>query len=128
MGKEQLEIYDKITSNFNKIQSKKFRKEGGIDCETQNIEQVIKILGDEMEQALISDRKSNKEKQPAFERLKLLSKIEITLGKLNLQEEYLEKEGCQRLADWLKPMPDNTYPNKKIVLTILNCIDRLPIS
>jgi hypothetical protein len=127
MGKEQLEIYDKITSNFNKAHTKRFRKDG-IDCETQNIEKTVKNLGDEMESALINDRAANEKKRPAFERLKMLNTIEITLSKINLHEEFLEKEGCQRLADWLKPLPDNTYPNQKIVHIILSCIDRLPVS
>jgi hypothetical protein len=64
-----------------------------------------------MEDALLKDRESNNQKKPAFLRLKLLDKIDTTLRKLNLQEDYLEKDGCQRLSDWLKPMPDNTYPN-----------------
>ena len=81
-----------------------------------------------MEDALLQDRESNKNKQPAFRRLKLLAKIEGTLRKPNAwQEEFLIKDGCQRLSDWLKPMPDETYPNSKIILTILGCIDRLTI-
>jgi len=44
------------------------------------------------------------------------------------QEEFLHKDGCQRLADWLKPMPDETFPNSKIIKCVLGCIDRLPIS
>jgi hypothetical protein len=64
-----------------------------------------------MEDALLKDLESNKQKKPAFLRLKLLDKIDTTLRKLNLQEDYLEKDGSQRLSDWLKPMPDNTYPN-----------------
>lgn len=127
MGKEQLEIYDKITSNFNRVHGKKFKKDS-IDCENQNIEQVVKSICEDMYNALDSDHKSNKDKKPAFLRLKMLNRIEQTLGKINLHEEFLEKEGCQRLADWLKPLPDDTYPNQKIVMTILNCIDRLPIT
>lgn len=57
-----------------------------------------------------------------------MNKIDTTLRKFNIHEEYLEKEGCQRLSDWLKPMPDNTYPNQKIILCIMGCVDRLPIS
>ena len=110
MGKEQLEIYDKITSNFNRVHSKKFKKDS-IDCENQNIEQVVKLICEDMYKALIEDREANKKKRPAFQRLKMLNRIEGTLSKINLHEEFLEKDGCQRLADWLKPLPDNTYPN-----------------
>ena len=38
------------------------------------------------------------------------------------------KDGCQRLSDWLKPMPDSTFPNPKIINCILGCVDRLPIT
>jgi len=31
------------------------------------------------------------------------------------------------MAFWLEQMPDKTFPNAKIVMTILTCIDRLPI-
>ena len=81
-----------------------------------------------MEDALLKDHESNKNKKPAFLRFALLSKIENTLMKTNhWQEEFLHKDGCQRLSDWLKQMPDGTYPNSKIVLCIMGCIDRLPI-
>lgn len=81
-----------------------------------------------MEDALLKDHDSNKNKKPAFKRLLILSKIESVLRKqANYQEEFLHKDGCQRLADWLKPLPDGTFPNQKIVLTILGCIDRMTI-
>ena len=37
----------------------------------------------------------------------------------------MEKDGLTMLADWLEQMPDKTFPNQKIVMTILNCVDRL---
>ena len=58
----------------------------------------------------------------------MLSRIEDTLRKINVQEEFLHQNGCQRLADWMKPMPDKTYPNQKIVSCILGCVDRLSIT
>jgi hypothetical protein len=81
-----------------------------------------------MEDALLQDRESNQNKKPAFRRLLLLGRIEGQLRKTNQwQEEFLHKDGCQRLSDWLKPMPDDTYPNSKIINCIMGCIDRLPI-
>ena len=58
----------------------------------------------------------------------MLDKIDSFLRKQNIHEDFLEKDGCQRLADWLHPLPDGTYPNQKIVMCILRCIDRLPIT
>lgn len=81
-----------------------------------------------MEDALLKDRESNQNKKPAFLRFKLLARIENTLRKTNQwQEEFLHHDGCQRLSDWLKVMPDKTYPNQKIVMCIMNCIERMNI-
>lgn len=80
-----------------------------------------------MEETLVEDRDANNAKKPAFKRFKLLNKIDNTLRKLSAQEEFLQKEGCRYLYNWLVKMPDQTFPNQKIVFTILQCIDRLPI-
>ena len=122
-------MYDMITKRL-ALAKKGGRTKNHDSIETANlsVEETIKQLDDQMEDALLKDIESNKNKKPAFLRLKLLDKIDTTLRKLNLQEDYLEKDGCQRLSDWLKPMPDNTYPNQKIILSIMGCIDRLPIS
>lgn len=45
-----------------------------------------------------------------------------------MQDPFLDKAGCHVLSSWLVPMPDKTYPNPKIVMCILNCINRLPIT
>jgi len=45
-----------------------------------------------------------------------------------MQEPFLNKKGCQIMSTWLMPLPDNTFPNAKIVITILQCLDRLPIT
>lgn len=82
-----------------------------------------------MEDALLTDRNSNKNKRPAFRRLQMLTKIENTLMKTAAwQETFLLNDGVQRITDWLKPMPDETFPNKKIILCIMGCVDRLPIT
>ena len=82
----------------------------------------------EMEDALLEDIQSNKNKKMAIKRLVMLNKIDSFLRKQNLHEDFLDKDGCQRLSDWLKPLPDKTYPNQKIVECILRSIDRLPIT
>jgi len=32
------------------------------------------------------------------------------------------------MSTWLMPLPDNSFPNAKIVICILQCLDRLPIT
>lgn len=80
-----------------------------------------------MSKTLEDDRNANINKKPAFKRFKLLSKIDNTLRKINVQDEFLHKDGCKHLYNWLVKMPDETFPNQKIVHVILQCIDRLPI-
>jgi hypothetical protein len=64
-----------------------------------------------MEDALIEDREANKLKKMAVKRLLMLDKIDGFLMKSSMHEDFLEKDGCQRLADWLHPLPDKSYPN-----------------
>ena len=95
------------------------------DVECDNI--VLNLI-DKMRAAYDKDKASNLEKKPAFERLKLLKTIDITLQRADVREIFLEKDGCHELTEWCKRMPDKTYPNQKIIHSILTCIDRLPIS
>lgn len=60
----------------------------------EKIEHDVKILNDEMEEALHADRESNINKKPAFRRLLMLPKIDNQLRKLIIHEDYLHKEGC----------------------------------
>jgi transcription factor SPN1 len=78
------------------------------DAECDNI---VMNLIDKMRDAYDKDKASNLEKKPAFERLKLLNNIDITLQRVDVREIFLEKDGCHELTEWLKRMPDETYPN-----------------
>ena len=59
------------------------QKDEDIAKDAVEVERSIKMLQDEMENALLSDHESNKNKKPAFKRLLLLNKIENTLRKTN---------------------------------------------
>ena len=58
----------------------------------------------------------------------MLNKIDDTLRKDDVPEEFVRLEGIKTLSNWLSVMSDDpvVYPNQKIVYTILQCIDRLP--
>ena len=64
-------------------------------------EEITKSLVQEMDAAIESDIRSNQNKKPAFERLKLLSKIDRTLQRIKIHDEFLERDGCHRLSAWL---------------------------
>ena len=94
-------------ANFSaKKTNKGKKKEEQIAVEMKNVQAMLQSLMDDMQDALHKDIDSNKKKMPAFKRLKMLGRIEDTLRKINVQEEFLHQNGCQRLADWMKPMPD----------------------
>lgn len=124
------ELFNKISKNH--YQAMKKGKKGAKDSEDiSNIgsvdNQVFKLIN-EMTDALEEDIKSNKQRKTAFKRLLLIGRIESTLIKQDMQEPFLNKKGCQIMSTWLMPLPDNTFPNAKIVSCILHCLDRLPIT
>ena len=107
---------------------KRGRKKDSISCENDDaIHQIVKSLLDEMEDALTKDRASNLEKRPAIKRLMLLSKIDATLRRESVHEIFINQSGLIQLYNWLVAMPDGTHPNTKIVLCILQQLDRLEL-
>lgn len=60
----------------------------------QNADTVVFKLITSMTDALESDINSNKQGKTAFQRLLLLTKIEQTLIKQDMQEPFLNKNGC----------------------------------
>lgn len=80
-----------------------------------------------MDDALKKDQASNRDKKPAIKRLILLPKIDATLRRIASHDHFITNEGLDRLYNWLIAMPDDTYPNPKIVLCILQQLDRLEL-
>ena len=72
-----------------------------------------------MRQAVEKDNASNTKSLPALEKLLLLEKVTKELRRIPIQETFIEKGGCEALADWLYPLPDGTYPNVRVVNEIL---------
>lgn len=91
-------------------------------------DQIVRDLINKMSTALEDDMNSNELKKTAFKRLLMINQIEKTLIKQDMHEPFINLKGCQILSTWLMPMPDKTYPNAKIVMMILQSLDRLPIT
>jgi hypothetical protein len=91
-------------------------------------EKVIDTLLRDMKQALEEDYESNKNKKPAFKRLKLLKTIDSHMRNTNLHGMFIDKEGLKYFNAWLSQMPDGSYPNQKIVATILQCLDLIEVN
>lgn len=80
-----------------------------------------------MPEILKEDYEANKQGKPAFRRFKLLKQIDTIMRNGNTHSVFIDKGGLMNFSSWLKPMPDGSYPNQKIVLTILQCLDLIDI-
>lgn len=92
------------------------RRDGGIDLISDNDEQVlllcsfriclstflfqIKSLVDQMTRAAALDRTSNENRQPAFQKHKLLPVVRQTLLKYDLFEALLDNGMMSAVSDW----------------------------
>ena len=68
-------------------------------------------LANEMHNALIADHEALIQGEQATHRFMLLERLEKTLRKKNVQENFLELGGCRFLETWLAPHPqDGSIP------------------
>ena len=58
----------------------------------------------------------------------LLGKIDQVLRRDATHEPFVNNNGLFAIYDWLVPMPDGTYPNKKIVMTLLQQLERFRLA
>lgn len=76
----------------------------------------------------MSDRESNEKMLPGFKRFNLLKDIDFLLRRGQcVHETFVNNNGLQTFYNWLVEMPDGTYPNQKIVYTILQQLERMDI-
>ena len=74
-----------------------------------------------------ADNASNAKRKPALEKLKNLQHVTKELRRIPIQEFFIEKGGCEALANWLYPLPDRTFPSVKVVQEIMQVIETLHI-
>ena len=58
----------------------------------------------------------------------LLGKIDQVLRRDATHEPFISGDGLDAIYDWLVAMPDGTYPNKKIVMTLLQQLERFRLA
>ena len=68
----------------------------------------------QMKQAADDDFEYNKVRRPATCKLKLLSRIEDPLRKIDLREALLDSGILSVITDWLTPLPDRSLPNIRV--------------
>lgn len=81
-----------------------------------------------MKSALEEDCEANKLKKPAFKRLKMLKQIDSHMRNTNMHSIFIDKGGLKFFNAWLSQMPDGSYPNQKVVATILQCLDLIDVN
>lgn len=81
-----------------------------------------------MKLAVEADNQSNSKRKPALQKLMQLDEVTKELRRIPIQQDFLDRGGCNALADWLYPLPDGTYPNVKVVNEILQVVDTLDIN
>ncbi|CAJ0936170.1 unnamed protein product, partial [Mesorhabditis belari] len=76
-----------------------------------------------MKQAAEADCMSNTRKYPAFQKLKLLPVVKDFLLKVHMMEVLVDNGFMTALAEWLKPLPDQSLPSLGIRTTILKLLE-----
>jgi transcription factor SPN1 len=84
---------------------------------------LITLMLDVVEQ----DNASNAKRKPALQKLLNLEHVTKELRRIPIQEYFIEKGGCEALANWLYPLPDGTFPSVKVVQEIMSVIETLHI-
>lgn len=97
------------------------------DLETLE-EEKIRALKDAMEQAADKDLDAINSKQPATHKLAMLPTVEAVLAKSALHEVILDNLLLMTLRRWLEPLPDRSLPAYSIQRSILNALQKLPIT
>lgn len=85
----------------------------------------LKVLN-AMEKARLADDKSNVDRKPALQKLKILPQVYSNLRKADLRVIFVENGVYKALADWLRPMPDGSLVNEKIRTAMIDVINSLP--
>jgi len=85
-------------------------------------------LIEKMHQACIQDIEALRTKGQAMHRFTLIEYVQDQLRRKQIQDIFLEMQGCRILEMWLMKNPDNTYPPVEVVECVLSILDSLPIT
>lgn len=106
---------------------KKSRTRRGQQLNPEELREQVTNLLSKMETAADDDFKSNQERKPAIEKLKLLSEVEEVCIQRHLQQMLIEEGVLGVLKSWIEPLDDGSLPNEKIRSTVLKILHKLPI-
>jgi len=91
-------------------------------------EGTVQIFAERMQQAYKADKGSNKKKEPALSKLKMLPEVLNIFQKQYVRDSYFEGGVLKQCRNWLTPLPDGTLPNMKIRDGILKSLEKLDLT
>lgn len=97
------------------------------DCDEETENMIDKLI-QSMNDAATEDIEANKRGLPALAKLKLLDKVIKFLKVSKHHELFLVMNGCVVLGNWLKQLPDGSFPSNPLRARLLEVIQDLPVS
>lgn len=82
----------------------------------------------EMEAAYLADLENNQMGKPSLNKLQVLEKIINKIKTALFAEIFLDKNGLEQFHNFLKRLPDGSWPLSSVRRTILEAVYNLPIS
>lgn len=79
-----------------------------------------------MEAAYLADNESNQKGKPAINKIRVLDKVLLKLKTPQFATYFLNKGGLEQFNNFLKRLPDGSWPLSQMREEILNCILELP--
>lgn len=80
----------------------------------------------EMEAAYLQDLENNQLGKPGTQKLLVLAKAALRLKMASFAGMFLDKGGLEQFHNFLKRLPDGSWPLTSIRETVLNCLVKLP--
>lgn len=79
-----------------------------------------------MEAAYLSDLENNQLGQPALNKLKMLNRVVSKLKNIHFASVFLDKNGLEQFHNFLKRLPDGSWPVSNLRTKVLQTLSQLP--
>jgi len=104
------------------------RRKAQIQVNPEHVENDCDKMVQEMEAAYLADLENNQMGKPSLNKLQVLDRIMNKIKCPLFAEIFLDKNGLEQFHNFLKRLPDGSWPLNTIRKTILEAIYELPIS
>lgn len=132
---DQMNLRNQLNAPLPKKEKNKDGKTRGVRCKTrvkalnpEVIENDCDKMIQEMEAAYLADLENNQMGKPSLNKLQVLEKIMNKIKTPLFAEIFLDKNGLEQFHNFLKRLPDGSWPLSSIRKTILEAVYDLPIS